>query len=299
MSKKPTLKPVPTDGLSKLLKIEKLAEPNLSVPAKQKLNPIDPHKRLIDKMQQLTMNDSTRSLGKPLLDDSITKKSGKLDMSKSMINFDDGEDEYMNRQGKSEDLFNNLVKNNIILEFHEVNGFLLSIGMEKYFDTFIQNGLDSIEKVKSTYNVLIYIDTSEEVLKFVPYGHRAKMMKRIKEMATTTTIRPVQNNVYEELPMAMEFNSIEDIEAYEAEQRRLFQQAVAQFRSGGDTDTVETKGGLVVNVHPEDADTQIVRLKVIYRTDKDSFIMSAIQCSISTTLSIKMTLELDQRHSSQ
>ena len=34
-------------------------------------------------------------------------------------------------------------------------------------------------------------------------------------------VRPVQNNDYEELP---------DIDAYEAEQRRLFQQAVEEFR---------------------------------------------------------------------
>ena len=96
-------------------------------------------------MQQLIMNDSVRSSNKVKLDESIVSKS-----SKSMINFD-GEDD-ISKMERTENLFNTLVKNNIILEFHEVNGFLLSLGMEKYFDQFIQNGFDSIEKIKSIIN---------------------------------------------------------------------------------------------------------------------------------------------------
>jgi hypothetical protein len=58
----------------------------------------------------------------------------------------------------------------------------------------------------------------------------------------TVTVRPLQSNIYEELPMgnnATEFNSIEEIEAYEAEQRRLFQQAVNEFRNANTEQTTQ------------------------------------------------------------
>jgi hypothetical protein len=173
------------------------------------------------------MNDSVRSSGKPLFDD--TKKSSKLDMSKSMVNFDDAEEDYIHKQEKSEDLFNNLVKNNIILEFHEVNGFLQSIGFERYIEAFLERGLDSVEKIKSIF--VHYKDVKDECFEFIPYGHRMKIIKRIKEL-NNVHVRPEQHNVYEELPIKGDFNDIDDIEAYEAEQRQLFQQAVQQFRRG-------------------------------------------------------------------
>jgi hypothetical protein len=48
-----------------------------------------------------------------------------------------------------------------------------------------------------------------------------KILKKIKEIREANEVRPLQNNDYEELP---------DIDAYEAEQRRLFQEAVNEFR---------------------------------------------------------------------
>jgi hypothetical protein len=138
------------DSINKLLKMEK--EVSLPVPVKKpKLNPIDPHIRLIDKMQKLTMNSSARSFGKDSLTEGFSQKpdNKQLDLSKSMINFDEDNELYETRRENNENVFNNLVKNNIILEFHEVNGFLLSIGLDKYFDAFLQNGLNSLDKILS------------------------------------------------------------------------------------------------------------------------------------------------------
>jgi hypothetical protein len=69
--------------------------------------------------------------------------------------------------------------------------------------------------------VIIKIGLSEDNLKVIPYGHRVKIIKRIRELKGADEVRPIQNNNYEELP---------DVDAYEAEQRRLFQQAVSEFR---------------------------------------------------------------------
>ncbi len=86
-------------------------------------------------------------------------------------------------------------------------------------------------------------------MKIIPYGHRVKIVKHIREI--NDEIRPVQKNEYEELPPMeenrgnfIENGDVTDIDAYEKEQRRLFQHAVAQFRGA--------KGDIVIEYQSKD-----------------------------------------------
>ncbi len=66
----------------------------------------------------------------------------------------------------------------------------------------------------------------------IPYGHRNKIMKRIKNKNSDGT-RPVTNNQYDELPPNEE-------DVYDEEkQRRLFQEAVEAFRGNKNQDNYE------------------------------------------------------------
>ncbi len=101
---------------------------------------------------------------------------------------------------------------------------------------------------------------AEESLKIIPYGHRVKIVKRIREI--NEEVRPVQRNEYEELPEIEDnrsnFNNgdITDINAYEEEQRRLFQQAVSEFRGG--------KGDIVIEDQSRDNVIGDRKVNVIY-----------------------------------
>ena len=60
-------------------------------------------------------------------------------------------------------------------EFSEVRSFLSSIKLDKYFDKFIDNGLEDQE------TILELQDQHIEQMG-VPLGHKLKIMKRIKDM---------------------------------------------------------------------------------------------------------------------
>ena len=112
------------------------------LPPKQKLKNLpDPHKRLIDNLQQLT---KVKTKKEKIEIDCESTTSEKI-MSKSLINFNDNFDE--SRIEESENIFNNLVRNQIMEEYNEVNEFLSDIRMEKYVDVFIQNGWISLDTI--------------------------------------------------------------------------------------------------------------------------------------------------------
>jgi hypothetical protein len=119
--------------------------PNIpeSLPPKQKLKnlPIDPHRRLIDNLQQLTKV----KVKKEKIEIDCESNSTSTILSKSLINFNDNYDE--SRMEESENIFNNLVRNQIIEEYAEVNEFLADLKLEKYVDVFIQNGWISYERI--------------------------------------------------------------------------------------------------------------------------------------------------------
>jgi hypothetical protein len=67
-------------------------------------------------------------------------------MSKSLIRFDLDFDE--GKVQESESKFNNLVRGQIMQEYHQVSDFLESLGLNKYVDTFISNGIEDVDKIK-------------------------------------------------------------------------------------------------------------------------------------------------------
>ena len=60
-------------------------------------------------------------------------------------------------------------------EFDEVKGFLGTIKLEKYFDKFIENGLEDEE------TILELKDNHIEEMG-IPLGHKLKIMKKIKDL---------------------------------------------------------------------------------------------------------------------
>lgn len=69
----------------------------------------------------------------------------------------------------------------------------------------------------------------------IPYGHRAKIMKRLKDFRSDE-IRPSNGTLYEELPIEVAIGednlNVNSKDTYdEQEQRRLFQKAVSDFRN--------------------------------------------------------------------
>jgi hypothetical protein len=48
---------------------------------------------------------------------------------------------------ESENIFNNLVRNQMMEEYMEVNEFLGDLKLEKYVDVFIQNGWISYDRI--------------------------------------------------------------------------------------------------------------------------------------------------------
>jgi hypothetical protein len=131
IKRKPSLKPL---GVKVSIPEVRPVIPD-HLPPKQKLKNLpDPHKRLIDNLQQLTL---VRNKKEKIEIDCESTTSEKI-MSKSLINFNDNFDD--SRVLESENIFNNLVRNQIMEEYNEVNEFLNEIKMEKYVDLFIQNG---------------------------------------------------------------------------------------------------------------------------------------------------------------
>ncbi len=81
-------------------------------------------------------------------DTNINTNMNTTTMSKSIFKFDLEDDN--TPLGDFELKFNNIARNQLSIEFHQVNDLLKSIGMEKYLDVFIQNGIDDIDKIKQS-----------------------------------------------------------------------------------------------------------------------------------------------------
>lgn len=61
--------------------------------------------------------------------------------------------------------------------FREVSDFLTGMGLEKYFDKFVDNGVEDEETV-------LELQTSHLEQMGIPLGHKLKIMKKIKELRT-------------------------------------------------------------------------------------------------------------------
>ncbi len=126
--------------------------------------PSDPHKRLIDQIHSTgTVNISGddkefrktfTKTQKIMIDCDPVNTSTTSLMSKSLIRFDLDFDE--GKVQESESKFNNLVRGHIMQEYHQISDFLECLGLDKYVDTFISNGVDDVDKIKQCKNIEIF-----------------------------------------------------------------------------------------------------------------------------------------------
>lgn len=82
------------------------------------------------------------------------KYENKMSKSLSSFKFEFDEEDILNissatlnQKKESEEIFNKIVNEQIVLEFHEVFDFLESLGLEKYLEVILKNGMDTIDKM--------------------------------------------------------------------------------------------------------------------------------------------------------
>lgn len=131
----------------------------------------DPHKRLINQMQQLNNKSASNwevNLNKTSLEDKDFRKtvrterliidcnaSNDLKESKtfSVFRWDESFDE--EKQYESVNRFNSLVRNQLKLEYYQVHDFLDDLNLPNYIDNFLQSGYDCLDKIKSNTKTFI------------------------------------------------------------------------------------------------------------------------------------------------
>ena len=126
--------------------------------------------------------------------------------------------------------------NNLKFEYKAVFDFLKDLNMENYLDTFIKNGINSEEKI-------LYLNNDNLKLINMPYAHRARFLKKLKEIETmqimkktitekgglskVRTKKSEKNSKYEEIYIPKEED---DIEMNDEEQRDTFTQAIFDYQ---------------------------------------------------------------------
>ena len=127
-------------------------------------------------------------------------------------------------------------QSNIKTEYKEVYDFLKDLNMEIYFDNFIKNGINSEEKI-------LYLNNDNLKLINIPYAHRARFLKKLKEIETMKMMKKAinekgglsklklkkneNNTKYEEILIPKEED---DIEINDEEQRNTFTQAIFDYQ---------------------------------------------------------------------
>ena len=126
--------------------------------------------------------------------------------------------------------------NNLKFEHKEVYEFLKDLNMENYFEQFIKNGINTEEKI-------LYLNNDNLKLINIPYAHRARFLKKLKEIETMQMMKKTitekgglskvklkkyeKNTKYEEIVLPKEED---DIEIGEEEQRKTFAQAIFDYQ---------------------------------------------------------------------
>lgn len=103
------------------------------------------------------LND--KSTRKQLLKDYAPKEEKEQKVfRKSLINFDINEDEYQKQITEQENMFTQLIQNQINDEYHEIIQFLESAGLGKFSDNFISKGLTTVESLLGNllYIIIMY-----------------------------------------------------------------------------------------------------------------------------------------------
>ena len=127
-------------------------------------------------------------------------------------------------------------KNSMKKEHKQVFEFLKDLNMECYYEQFINNGINTEEKI-------LYLNNDNLKLINIPYAHRARFLKKLKEIETmqmmkktitekgglskVKTKKTEKNTKYEEILMPKEED---DIEINEEEQRNTFAQAIFDYQ---------------------------------------------------------------------
>ena len=126
--------------------------------------------------------------------------------------------------------------NNLKFEHKEVYEFLKDLNMENYFEQFIKNGINTEEKI-------LYLNNDNLKLINIPYAHRARFLKKLKEIETMQMMKKTitekgglskvklkkyeKNTKYEEIVLPKEED---DIEIGDKEQRKTFAQAIFDYQ---------------------------------------------------------------------
>jgi len=131
---------------------------------------------------------------------------------------------------------NNSNKTTIKNEHKEVYDFLKDLNMEIYFDNFIKNGINTEEKI-------LYLNNDNLKLINIPYAHRARFLKKLKEIETLQNMKKTinekgglsklklkkieKNSKYEEIIIPKEED---DIELNAQEQKDSFTKAILDYQ---------------------------------------------------------------------
>ena len=126
--------------------------------------------------------------------------------------------------------------NNLKVEFKEVYDFLKDLNMENYLEQFIKNGINTEEKI-------LYLNNDNLKLINIPYAHRARFLKKLKEIETMQIMKKTftekgelskvklkkseKTSKYEEIFIPKEEDDI-DINA--EEQSKTFAQAIFDYQ---------------------------------------------------------------------
>jgi len=126
--------------------------------------------------------------------------------------------------------------NNLKNEYKDVYMFLKDLNMDNYLEVFINNGINTEEK-------LLYLNNDNLKLINIPYAHRARFLKKLKEIETIQKmkksitekgglskikLKKIEKNVkYEEIIMPKEED---DIDVGDEEMRTTFEQAIFDFQ---------------------------------------------------------------------
>lgn len=117
-------------------------------------------------------------------------------------------------------------------EYHEVDQFLTDIKMEKYKETFVENGIEDKETI-------LELNESHLEQMGLPLGHKLKIMKKIKEFKKKepSVIAPTQVNPTQKVSAAasttQSSDNLLDGEYNEEENKKEFQAALLAWRNAG------------------------------------------------------------------
>ena len=155
-------------------------------------------------------------------------------------------------------------------EYKEVYEFLKDLNMENYLEQFIKNGINTEEKI-------LYLNNDNLKLINIPYAHRARFLKKLKEIETMQMMKKTitekgglskvklkkveKNTKYEEIILPKEED---DIEIGEEEQRKTFAQAIFDYQKTHS----KFENQDIINNNNELFTTGINNMKIIHKNKR-------------------------------